>query len=98
MVVLGCALDMVLLWVSVIEYLEDMVLSLGLGAPGDFKMTPCPLNARISLIVASIFHISAVCGCIRLCFGYGAPVGLCYHICGAHAPINRFRGPWGPLK
>ena len=37
-------------------------------------MTPCPLNVRISLIVASIFHISAVYGLIGLCFGYDAPV------------------------
>ena len=34
MVVLGCALDMVLLWVFVITYEELVPLSLGLGVPG----------------------------------------------------------------
>ena len=48
--------------------------------------------------LASNFNISAVYGRIGLCFGYDAPVGLCYHISRAHAPITRFRGPWGPLK
>ena len=48
--------------------------------------------------LASNFDISAVYGRIGLCFGYDAPVGLCYHISRAHAPITRFRGPWGPLK
>ena len=33
MVVLGCALDTVVLWVSAIIYLELMALSLGLGVP-----------------------------------------------------------------
>ena len=40
-------------------------------------MTPYPLNVRISLTVATIFHISAVYGPIRLCFGYDAFVGVC---------------------
>ena len=48
---------------------------------------------RISLIVASIFHISAVYGPIGLCFGYDAPIGTCYHNFRAHDPIDRFRGP-----
>ena len=48
--------------------------------------------------LASNFDISAVYGPIGLCFGYDAPVGLCYHIPRAHGPITRFRGPWGPLK
>ena len=55
MVVLGCALDMVFLWVSANIYLELMALSLGLGAPGAPKMTKCPLNMQISLIVATMF-------------------------------------------
>ena len=55
MVLLGCALYMMLLWVSAIIYLEFMALSLGLGAPGAPKTTICPLNTQISLIVASIF-------------------------------------------
>ena len=55
MVVLGCALDMMLLRVSAIIYLELMTLSLDLGAPGAPKTTIYPLNMQISLIVASIF-------------------------------------------
>ena len=51
-------------------------------------MTPCLFNAQISLIVASIFHISAVYGPIWLCFGYDAPIGPFYH-----DPIDWFRGP-----
>ena len=70
-----------------------MALSLGLGSTGTPKMTHCTLNGQISLIVASIFHISAVYGPIRFCFGYDALVGLCYHTSGAHDPINRFKGP-----
>ena len=50
MVVLGCALDMVLRWVSAIINLKLMALSLGLGVP---EMTPCPVNVGISLIVAN---------------------------------------------
>ena len=84
MVLLGCALDMMLLWVSAIISLKPIALSLGLGAPRAPKMTPCPLNVRISLIVASILQISAVYVLIGLGFGYDAPVGLCYHIFKAH--------------
>ena len=76
--------------------LELMAISLGLGASGAPEMTPCPLNVQISLIVASIFHISAVYGPIGLCFGYDAPVGFCYHISRAYSPIISFgvlRGP-----
>jgi hypothetical protein len=51
-------------------------------------MTPFPLNVRISLIVASIFYISAVYGPIGLCFGYEAPMGFCYHISRAHGSIG----------
>ena len=53
-------------------------------------MTLCPLNVQISLIVASIFHISAVYGPIGLCFRYDASVGFCYHIFRAHGPITSF--------
>ena len=89
---------MVLLWVSAIIYLEHMALSLGLGGPRGPKNDYVHLNSRYIAFLASNFDISAVYGCIRFCFGYGAPVGLCYHICGAHAPITRFRDPCGPLK
>ena len=89
---------MVPLWVSAIVYLEHMALSLGLGGPRGPQNDYVHLKPRYIAFLASNLDISAVYGCIRLCFGYGAPVGLCYHICGAHAPINRFRGPWGPLK
>ena len=84
-----------LLCVSDMISLELMALSLGLGAPGAPKMTPCPLNVRISLIVASILEISSVYGLIGLRFGYDALVGLCYHVFKAHGPITGFRGPWG---
>ena len=47
MVILGCALDMVLLWVFAIEYLERMALSLGLGVPGAPKMTMSAANFNI---------------------------------------------------
>ena len=87
MVVLGCVLDMVLLWVSAIIYIELMALSLGLGAP---KITPCPLNVQRSLISASIFHISAVYAPVGLCFRYDAFVGL---ILFSFTPTIRFRGP-----
>ena len=56
-------------------------------------MTLSSLNVQISLIVASMFHISAVCGLIRLYFGYDAPVGVCYHISEAQGLIIGFRGP-----
>ena len=51
-VLLGCALNMML---STILALELMTLLLGLGAPGPLKMTPCPLNVQISLILASLW-------------------------------------------
>jgi hypothetical protein len=69
---MSCALDMMLLLVSAIKYLKFMALSLGLGVLGTPKMSLCPLNVRISLIVASIFYISAVYGPIGLFFGYDA--------------------------
>ena len=55
MVLLSCALDMMPLRVFATTYLELMAPSLDLGAPGAPKMTICPLNMQISLIVASIF-------------------------------------------
>ena len=90
MVQFRCASNMMLLCVFDIIALELMAISLGLGAPKALEMTPCPLNVQISLIVASIFHISAVYGPIKLCFGYDAFVGFCYHISRAHVPITRF--------
>ena len=55
MALYGCALDMMLLWVSTIIHLELIAVSLSLGAPGAPKTTICPLNMQISFIVASIF-------------------------------------------
>ena len=75
----GCGLVMVLLCVPAIISLKLMAKSLGLGALRTPKMTTIPLNARISLIVASIFHISTIYGLIGFCFGYDALLGLCYH-------------------
>ena len=83
---------MMLLCVFAIITLELMAISLGLGASGAPKMTPCPLNVQISLIVASIFHIPAVYGPIGLCFGYDAPVGFWYLIFKTHGPITRSQG------
>ena len=87
---------MMLLSVSAIIFLELLALSVGLRAPGTPKMSPCPLNVGISLIVATILQISASYGPIELYFGYDALVGLCYYILRAHDPINRIRGPWSP--
>ena len=70
-----------------------MALSLGLEASGALKMTQSLLNVRISLILALIFHISDVSGPIGLCFGFDAPMGLCYNVSKAHGPITKFRGP-----
>ena len=55
MVQFRCALNMMLLYVSAITALDLMTLSLGLGAPGAPKMTPCPLNGQISLIIVPSF-------------------------------------------
>ena len=68
MLQLGCAFNKMLLCVSAILALEFMTLSLGLGAPRPPKMAPCLPNVQISLIVTSIFHISAVYGPIGLWF------------------------------
>ena len=92
MVQFRCALNMMLLYISAIISLEFMALSLGLRAP---RMTPCPLNVRISLIVASIFHISAVYSPIGLCFGYDVRIGFCYHISRAHGRIG-LGSTWAP--
>ena len=96
MVELSCALDMKLLWVSAIISLGLTTLSLGLGAPGAPKITICPPNERITLVVTLIIDILVVYHQIEPCFGYDTPVGLCYHISEAHGPIHRFRNPWGP--
>ena len=56
----------------------------------------CSVYRSDLAFLVSNFNISAVYGPIGLCFGYDAPVGLCYHISRAHGPITRFRGPWGP--
>ena len=65
-----------------------------MGSIGAPKMTQCTLNAQISLIVASIFHISAVFGPIGFCFEHDALVGLFYHKSKVPDPIKRFRGPF----
>ena len=98
MVLLGCALDLMLLCVSAKIALKLMALPLGLGGPRGPQNDYVHLKPRYIAFLAPNLDISAIYSCIRLCFGYGALVGLCYHICGAHAPITRFRGPWGPLK
>ena len=96
MVQLSCALEMRLLRVSAIISLGLMTPSLGLRAPGAPKVTMCPPNARITLILTLIFDISFDYGPNELCFGYGTLVGVCYQITRAHSAIIRFRGPWGP--
>ena len=94
MVLLGFGLDVMHLQVSGVISFALTALSLGLRAPGAPKMTPCPLDVRISFTVASMFYISASYGPIELYFGSDALVGLCYYILRAHYPINRIRGPW----
>ena len=96
MVQFRCAPNIMLLCVFAIIALELMAISLGLGASGAPEMTPCPLNVQISLIVASIFHISAVNGPIGLCLGYDASVGFSNHISRAHDPMTRFEVHRGP--
>ena len=49
-----------------------------------------------SISETSNFDISAVHGPIVLCFGYDAPVGVCYLIFRAYGPITRFRVDRGP--
>ena len=88
MVPLSCALDMMLLWISATISLGLMALSLSLGAPGAPKIPLSPPNVWISSILTLVFDISAVYGPIGLCFGYDAPVGLCFHISRAHGPIT----------
>ena len=98
MVQLGCAMDMMLLWVSSIISLELMAFLLSLGSTGAPKMILRTLDVQISLIVAPIFHSLAVYGPFWFCFRNDALVGLCYNS-RAHDPINtidsigfRFRG------
>ena len=57
------------------------------------KLVVFIVTLRHIALLASNFDISAVYGRIGLCFGYGAPVGLCYQISRARGPISRFRGP-----
>ena len=98
MVQLGCAMDMMLLWVSSIISLELMAFLLSLGSTGAPKMILRTLDVEISLIVAPIFHSLAVYGPFWFFFRNDALVGLCYNS-RAHDPINtidsigfRFRG------
>ena len=87
MVQLGCAMDMMLLWVSSIISLELMAFLLSLGSTGAPKMILRTLDVQISLIVAPIFHSLAVYGPFWFCFRNDALVGLCYNS-RAHDPIN----------
>ena len=97
MFLLGSALDMMLPKVTDTKNLGLMAVLLGLGALGSPKMLlGCP-NTQISLILASIFNISAIYSPIGLCFGYGALVDYYYCISRAHGPIVRFRS-LGALK
>ena len=75
-----------------------MALSLGLGVPGGPQNDYVCFKLQYIAFLDSNFDISAVYSPNGLCFGYDAPVGLCYHISRAQAFINKFRGPWGPLK
>ena len=70
-------MDTILLCLSAIISLELMAQLLALEANGAHKTIPCPLNVQIFLIVASIFHVSAVYGPIGLWFEYDAVVGVC---------------------
>ena len=95
---IGCAMDMMLLWVSSIISLELMAFLLSLGSTGAPKMILRTLDVEISLIVAPIFHSLAVYGPFWFCFRNDTLVGLCYNF-RAHNPINiidsigfRFRG------
>ena len=45
-VLLGCAMDMMFLWVSAMVCLGLMALLLGLGAP-EVPFNPCPTNIQI---------------------------------------------------
>ena len=60
MVQFRCALNMTLLCVFATIALELMAISLGLRASVAPEITSCPLNVQISLIVTSLFHISAI--------------------------------------
>ena len=95
MVLLGLGLDVMHLRVSGVISIALTALSQGLKAPGAPKITTCPHNVRISLIVDSMFYIPASYGPVELCFGYDAPVCLGYYIFRAHGPFNRFKGPLG---
>ena len=95
MVLLGFGLDVMHLQVSGVISLALTALSPGLRAPGAPKMTPCPLNVRICLIVNSMFYIPTSYGPAELCFGYDALLCLGYYISRAHGPFNRFKGHLG---
>ena len=69
MVILGYALDIVLLWVSAIICLELMALLLGLGVPGGPSNDYVCFKLRHIAFLASNFDISTVFGRIGLCFG-----------------------------
>ena len=84
---IGCAMDMMLLWVSSIISLELMAFLLSLGSTGAPKMILRTLDVEISLIVAPIFHSLAVYGPFWFFFRNDALVGLCYNS-RAHDPIN----------
>ena len=73
MVLLSCALDMMLLWVSTIISLELMVLSFGLRVPLEPFNDPVTLKVDSILDLAIIFYIYTVS---RFYFEYDVAVGL----------------------
>ena len=75
MVLLSCALDMMLLWVSTIISLELMVLSFGLRVPLE------PFNDLVTVKVDSILDLAIILDIFalhRLYFEYDVAVGLFY--------------------
>ena len=75
MVLLSCALDMMLLWVSTIISLELMVLSFGLRVPLE------PFNDPVTPKVDSIFDLAIILDIYavsRFYFEYDVAVGLFY--------------------
>ena len=84
-----------LLWVSAVKYLELINLTLGFGAPEDLRMSICPLNMQISLIVASIFL--STLSIVQFCCALNMML-LCVSVIivpELMALSLKLRGPWG---
>ena len=75
MVLLSCALDTMLLWVSAIISLKLMVLPLGLRVPLEPFNDPFTLKVNSNLDLAIILDIYAAS---RFYFEYDVAVGLFY--------------------